>query len=130
MEDFVKTLSDEQKKALFDALNDEQSVSNKLVPKKVNEQTKKIISENFIVQSKPHQENSKRREQVRGKENRWQDTGEFRDITTPDVERTPRRRQPPKKIDMECSVCGKSFKVDGRFVFGEYYRCNKCGSKR
>jgi len=129
MEEFVNTLSDEQKKALLDALSDK----DKLVAEKVNKQTKRIISENFIVETKQESiksQTNRRREPVRARENRWEDTGEFRDIETPDVERTPRKRQPPKKIDVECSSCGKSFKVDSRFVFGEYYRCNRCGSKR
>jgi len=129
MEEFVNTLSDEQKKALLDALSDK----DKLVAEKVNKQTKRIVSENFIVETKQESINSqtnRRREPVRARENRWEDTGEFRDVETPDVERTPRKRPPPKKVDVECSSCGKSFKVDSRFVFGEYYRCNRCGSKR
>lgn len=132
MEDFVKTLSNEQKQALLDALSDTNSVTNKFVPKEVNKKTKKEISESFIRNTKRDQnaENNKRREPVRARENQWEDTGEFREVETPAFERTPRRRQPPKKIDMECASCGKSFKVDSRFVYGEYYRCNKCGSKR
>ena len=133
MEEFVKTLSDEQRKALLYALSDKDSLSNKLVPEKVNKQTKKIISENFIAETKQESiksQTNRRREPVRARENRWEDTGEFRDVETPDVERTPRKRPPPIKVDVECSSCGKSFKVDSRFVFGEYYRCNRCGSKR
>ena len=83
MEEFVNTLSDEQKKALLDALSDKDSISNKLVPEKVNKQTKKIISENFIVETKQESINSqtnRRREPVRARENRWEDTGEFRDV--------------------------------------------------
>ena len=132
MEDFVKTLSDEQRKALLDALSDKDSLSNKLVPEKVNKQTKKIISENFIAETKQEfkSQTHRRREPVRARENCWEDTGEFRDIETPEVERTPRRRPPPKKVDLECSSCGKSFKVDSRFIYGEYYRCNRCASRK
>lgn len=132
MEDFVKTLSDEQKQALLNALSGTNSVTNQFVPKEVNKQTKKAISESFISNIKQDQntETNRRRETVRGRENRWEDTGEFRDIVTPDIDPTPRRRSPPKKVDVECASCGKSFKVDSRFVYGEYYRCNRCGSKR
>jgi len=132
MEDFVKTLSTEQKKALLDALSDTNSIANQFVPEEVNKQVKKNISENCISNIKKETSipNNKRRETVRGRENRWEDTGEFRDISTPDIEPTPRRRSPPRKVDVECASCGKSFKVDSRFVYGEYYRCNRCGSKR
>ena len=129
MEDFVKTLNDEQKKALLQALN-ENSITIQSVPKEVNEQTKKAINESFITESKPNIINQKRREPVKARKNEWQDTGEFRDITTPDYEGTPRRRQTPSKSEVECHVCGKSFKVDPRFVYGEFYRCNRCTGKK
>ena len=63
MEDFVKTLNDEQKKALLQALN-ENSITIQSVPKEVNEQTKKAINESFITESKPNIINQKRREPV------------------------------------------------------------------
>ena len=127
MDKFVNSLTDEQKQALLEALMGGESQE---VPKK---QPVREVKDSFIANTKKGQsnvQNNKRREPVRGRENRWEDTGEFRDIETPDVERTPRRRAPPRKIDIECASCGKSFKVDSRFVYGEYYRCNRCGSKR
>jgi formylmethanofuran dehydrogenase subunit E len=132
MKDFVDTLNEEQRKALLEALSSKDSVSSQAVPKKVNQETKKHLKSDFIVNTKTESSisNNKRREPVRGRENRWEDTGEFRDIETPEVERSPRRRAPPRKIDVECASCGKSFKVDSRFVYGEYYRCNRCGSKK
>lgn len=132
MKDFVDTLNEEQRKALLEALSSKESVSSQVVPQKVNQETKKHLKSDFIANTKAESpiSNNKRREPVRGRENRWEDTGEFRDVATPDIEPTPRRRPPPKKIDVECSSCGKSFKVDSRFVYGEYYRCNRCGSKK
>jgi predicted SprT family Zn-dependent metalloprotease len=129
MEDFVKTLNDEQKKALLEALS-QNSPTIQSIPKEVNEQTKKAIDQSFIAESKPNIYNQKRREPVKARKNEWEDTGEFRDITTPDYERTPRRRQSPPKSEVECHICGKSFKVDQRFVFGEFYRCNRCTGKK
>jgi formylmethanofuran dehydrogenase subunit E len=124
MKDFIETLNEEQKKALLEALSSDDKIAQQKKTREVNA--------DFIVQTRTNSDtlNSKRREPVRGRENRWEDTGEFRDIETPEVERTPRRRSAPKKIDIECASCGKSFKVDSRFVYGEYYRCNRCGSKR
>lgn len=132
MKDFVDTLNEEQRKALLEALSSKDSVSSQVVPEKVNQETKKHLKSDFIANTKAKSpiSNNKRREPVRGRENRWEDTGEFRDVVTPDIEPTPRRRSPPRKIDVECSSCGKSFKVDSRFVYGEYYRCNRCGSKK
>jgi hypothetical protein len=127
MEDFVKTLNEEQKKALLEALN-EKSITEKAKP--TNEETNKAVNNSFIAESKASINNQKRREPVRAKKNQWEDTGECRDVVTPDYEKTPRKRQPHKKIDIECSSCGKSFKVDPRFVYGEYYRCNRCVGKR
>lgn len=126
MDKFVNSLTDEQKQALLEALG---SFETRETPKK---QQKREVNENFISNTKKEStiQNNKRREPVRGRENRWEDTGEFRDIVTPDIEPTPRRRSPPKKVDIECASCGKSFKVDSRFVYGEYYRCNRCGSKK
>ena len=129
MQDFVKTLSDEQKKALLQALNDN-SVTLQSVPKEVNEQTKKILNDSFIAETKPSVVNQKRKEPVRAKENTWQDTGEHKNIETPPTERTPRKRSGAKKLEMKCHVCGKPSIVDTRFVFGEYYRCNRCSSHR
>ncbi|NDG28585.1 hypothetical protein EB118_00580 [bacterium] len=125
MEDFVNTLNDDQKRALLKALN-ENSPTIQSVPKEVNEQTKKAINQNFITESKPNIQNHKRREPVKARKNEWEDTGELRDITTPEYERTPRRRPQQNKTEVECHVCGKSFKLDQRFVYGEYHRCNRC----
>lgn len=129
MEDFVKTLSEEQKKALLNALNNN-SVTIQSVPEKVNVQTKKAIQESFIAETKPKLQNQQRREPVQGRGNQWVDTGEHRDIITPDTERTPRKRNPPVKQIVECHMCGKTFKADKRFVYGEYVRCDRCVGKR
>ena len=53
----------------------------------------------------------------------------YRDWETPNFERTPRRRPPHKKTEVECHVCGKTFKEDPKYVHGEYYRCNRCTGK-
>lgn len=132
MDNFINMLTDEQKQALLQALTGENTKKTKEQPIAKEES---IPSDGFIAQTKVTNSQTttskySRREPVRARENRWEDTGEFRDIETPEVERTPRRRPPPKKVDVECSSCGKSFKVDARFVYGEYYRCNRCASRK
>jgi len=119
---FIDSLSEEQKKKLLEALGN----------KNTNTTSTKTaqVDENFIVKKADAQSQARRKEAVKARRNEWEDTGEFRDISTPDIERTPRRRPPPQKSDVECHVCGKSFKIDPRFAYGEYYRCNKCSGKR
>jgi formylmethanofuran dehydrogenase subunit E len=122
-DDFIKTLSKEQREALLNALLEGGETLQQNNAKKVA----KRINEDFTVNKE--KSNNKRREPVRGRENRWKDEGEFRDIETPQVERVARNRPPPKKAEVECSVCGKPFKVDPKYIYGEYHRCNRCVGK-
>ena len=136
MNDFINMLNDEQKQALLKALvGNSPTVSS--VPEEVKKESiKKIqssappasVNEDFTM-FKQDSNNTRRKEAVRARKNEWKDTGEFRDVETPQFERTPRRRQPHKKVEVECHVCGKSFKEDPRFVHGDYYRCNRCTGK-
>lgn len=127
MKDFVKTLSEEQKKALMEALSDKDNLILSHLPDESKEQTIQAIkdSNNFIVDPNKTS-NNRRKEPVKARKNEWVDTGEFRDIETPYGERTPRNRKPSKKMDVECSVCGRSFKTDPKYVYGEYHRCSRC----
>lgn len=127
MNDFLSMLSEEQKAALLQALQDENNPTVSHVPEQTKKESIKHINENFTVSSK--QSNNRRKEQVRARKNEWVDTGEFRDIETPKGERVARTREPHKKSEVECSVCGKSFKVDKRYIYGEYHRCSRCVRK-
>jgi len=138
MNDFINMLNDEQKQALLKALvGDSPTVAS--VPEEVKkESTKKIqsstppasVSEDFTVFKQDNNSNTRRREAVRARKNEWTDTGEFnKDVETPQFERTPRRRPPHKRLEVECHICGKSFKEDSQFVHGEYYRCSRCAGK-
>lgn len=139
LNNFFQSLSDDQKKNLAQALLS--SVEDKTEPKLIDPQQNKAkpiqqpkitVDDNFIVKKNDFPDNQNRRkEPVRARKNEWNDIGEFRDLDAPEYQKTPtpRRREPPKKIDVECHVCGRSFKVDQRFVYGEYYRCNKCVGK-
>jgi formylmethanofuran dehydrogenase subunit E len=137
MNDFINMLNDEQKQALLKALvGDSPTIAS--VPKEVKkESTKKIqsstppasVNEDFTVFKQDSNFNTRRKEAVRARKNEWKDTGESRDIETPQFERTPRRREPYKKVEVECHVCGKLFKEDPKTIHGEYYRCNRCIGK-
>ena len=122
MDEFIMTLTEEQKAMLLKALtNDNIKQSNEIVVEDKN---------TFITSSKPRLANQKRREPVRAKQNTWNDSGEDRNIETPQYQPTPRTREKIEKISVQCHACKKEFTIDPRFVYGEYYRCDRCSSRR
>lgn len=135
MDDFIKTLTAEQKAALIEALSD----NNTTPEQPLNTHTPSIdtseavngsvedveVEENFNVVRKPTKF-SKSKEPVRARENTWTDTGEDRHIETPKSHITPRTRKAPSKKTVKCHACGKTEKVNAGLVFGEYYRCDRC----
>jgi len=130
--DFVASLTDEQKAKFMAALsqNTAKTAAPESETKTQSRQGSVTVGDNFIVtKTEETSSNSRRREPVRAKKNQWTDEGEFRDIETNYGERTPRNRKPQKKVDVECSVCGRSFKTDPRYVYGEYHRCSRCVGK-
>jgi len=136
LNNFLNSLTDEQKLQLANALINSTPDAKKTESKeeltvKTTQSPKKpaSVGEDFIVK-KAESHPARRKESVKARRNQWEDTGEFKDIHTPEVERTPRRREAPRKEDVECHVCGKSFKIDPRFSYGEYYRCNRCTGKK
>ena len=129
MDDFVKTLSNEQKAALIQALGGTEAKAEDTKPVETVENTTNI-TEDFRVVKDNNLKSDSRRVPVNAGQNTWTDTGEHKDIETPNAQRTPRNRPPPKKKDVTCNACGKTFKVNASMVYGEYYRCDRCGSKR
>jgi len=144
MDDFIQTLSSEQREALLKALvgdhvkttvesrwQHEEPVSEAVdgVAEQKPETSRTKDAEDFTMHKKSDSglPTNGRREQVRARENTWVDTGsEAKDVTTPEVSRTPRNRKPPAKKTVTCHACGKTFKVNANMVYGEYYRCDNC----
>lgn len=126
MNSFINSLTEEQKKKLMEALMSNNNTASE--PEVDTSQSN--VSEDFRVFKTDSKLTNRRKEPVKARKNEWHDTGEDRDIETKYGERTPRRKEAPKKSNIECHVCGKTFKVDARYVFGDYYRCNKCGGKK
>lgn len=133
MNDFINMLSKEQKLALLKALQEDgPAVSN--VPNEVKQDSIEQIEQSNEQQNNvsndfrisPIKNNNRRREAVKARKNEWIDDGEDRHIETKYGARTPRSREPSKKVDVECSVCGRSFKTDPKYVYGEYHRCSRC----
>ena len=86
------------------------------------------VGEDFIIRNR-QSDQTNRRSTVKAGKNQWKDEGEFKHIETPlpdNFERTPRRKSPPKKQEVECHLCGKSFKQDARYSYGDFPRCNRC----
>tara|TARA_B100001094_G_C18055471_1_gene732235 strand:+ start:683 stop:1120 length:438 start_codon:yes stop_codon:yes gene_type:complete len=141
MNDFVQTLSDEQKAALLKALTGDdfkpevesrfqhEEPISEAVDGTIEKETKsKPTAEDFAMHK---QESSvlgknRRRETVKAQANTWTDTGEHKDVSTPDTARTPRNRAAPKKKKVRCHVCGKDFTINASLVYGEFYRCDRC----
>ena len=134
MNDFLNMLNEDQKKALLNALLDN-SPSLAAVPEETKKESIKHIqssdstanvNDDFVMRRQENTTNVRRKEPVKARKIEWIDTGEGHDIETPKGDRTPRKRQPYKKIEIECHVCGKTFKEDPKYIHGEYYRCNRC----
>ena len=92
------------------------------VEKQDASQEETSVSEDFSVTRK---EDNKSKRQVRGGENTWVDTGEHREIKTPDVDPIPRNRSRAHKVEKQCHVCGKTFSVHPSLISGEYMRCDR-----
>ena len=123
-DDFVNGLTDKQKEQLLNALS---------APKEeAVEAPKENIVEDFTMHKNKSDNGVKnrRKEPVKARQNTWTDTGEFKEVETPNVQRTPRNRPSPKKKEVKCNACGKTFKVNASIVYGEYYRCERCVGTR
>jgi len=123
MDDFIKTLNVEQKAALLKALNaGDYSQEPPPSQEKVHEQAE----QDFAMHKNNNLQSNSRRVPVQAQQNTWTDEGELKDVTTPEIKRTPRTRKSPRKKTVKCHVCGKESKVNASLVYGEYYRCDRC----
>jgi len=126
----LASLTEDQKRELLEALvtpaMDWENEGGSILDKESDSNSPEV-GEDFIVKDRKSN-HEKRRSQVRGFKNEWEDTGEHRDPEYDDthLEKTPRGRSAPKKVRMTCHVCGKSFRVNKGLVCGEFIRCNRC----
>jgi hypothetical protein len=118
MEEFFSSLDQEQRDNFKRLLENENTVDK--------QEDTPTVNEDFVVDNRTRTTNTGRTKVKAGKKNEWVDTGEFKDVETPDGERTPRLRKKPKKTTVECHICGKEFKADPRYLSGVYHRCNRC----
>ena len=124
----LANLTDEQKQALVNQAIGNSQESPAIGQKNENQEHTPTVNEDFTVNRTPVKEG---RQPVRAKKNKWTDEGEaHKDIDTPMFEKTPRLRKEHKMEEVECHVCGKSFKIDPKNVYGSFHRCNRCGGER
>ena len=144
MDEFIQTLTEEQKQALLKALSGgsfEPEVSDKPLtthPPFIDgsrwqheEPVSQAVDGDFSM--KPNEALvSKRRSPVRAGKNTWIDQGECRgkEVETPDIKPTPRNRKPPAMKEVICHVCGNKSKVNASLVHGEFYRCDRCSGNK
>ena len=115
----IQGLSKEEKDKLVQALTESENIDQE------DESRDKVyVDDTFTVKNRKVK--SQGRTQVKGGKNQWVDEGENKNIETPAFEKTPRRRSAANKVKIECHVCGKCFKSDPRYLYGEFHRCNKC----
>ena len=136
-DDIVKTLleslTQEQKDELVQSLlnsnvksDDPQTTRHDKEEKKKETPTTRVKEDFTVVNNNLEQ----RKSVVKARKNNWVDEGEFRDDEV-DYEKfekmkTPRRRGKPKKKQVECHVCGKTFAINESLIYGEFVRCNRC----
>lgn len=132
--DLLKNLSNEQKQALLEQLMASLSgASEEVVAEKPKQEVSDdSVNEDFrVTKSKTQLERG--RTPVRAKKNRWKDTGEFQledgEEWGTERKRSTRSRQKAKKVELDCSVCGRTFMEHPSLVYGEYHRCNRCGGR-
>jgi hypothetical protein len=129
MNDFVQTLSDEQRAALLKALTGDDFKPEVESRWQHEEPISEAVDGDFTMHkdNQPRLGTDKRRLPVKARENKFvDDTSEHSDVTTPNVKVTPRNRKPPVMKQVVCHVCGKKKKVNAELLYGEYYRCDRC----
>ena len=130
---FVDGLTVEEREELLDILVNSVEQSTTMPPhikEEVQEQPHRVQDDFTMHKSKGNSlKNNSRRSPVKAGANTWTDTGEHRDVSTPDVQRTPRNRAAPKKKKVTCNACGKTSHINASIVYGEYYRCDRCVGK-
>lgn len=124
-DEFVDSLTSEQKEALQNALSLQQDERAQQKTQVKTKQPDFEVGADFKVV----RNNKNGRTPVKFQNNTWVDDGESRDIITPKKDLTPRTREKSKKVEVECSVCGQTFWENPQYVYGEYIRCSRCGRK-
>lgn len=134
MANFIESLSPEQMSQfqnVFKTIGDTMGVETKEEAKETEQDVPEDnVNEDFRVTNSKLERG---RTPVRARKNRWEDTGEFQldgeEEWSSNRKKTARSRTKAKKVQLECSVCGKTYMESPSLVYGEYHRCNRCGGR-
>lgn len=134
MDEFVNTLTDEQRASLLKALTGDDLKGEVKVDsgrRQHEEPISEAVDGDFTMhrgESQHRLSKDKRRLPVRGaRENKFvDDSKEHSDVSTPSTKVTPRNRKPPTTKSVTCHICKKTFKINASLVYGEYFRCDRC----
>lgn len=140
MDDFMRSLSDQQKAMFMAALQDSGTppVNNEEDEDKWTTTMPPHIKEEMEPEpepepAKPVNEFAMRQQRRSGAvqatgANSFSDTGQCRgsDYATPQYKPSPRTRQQARKVDVRCHACGKTFQKLESLVTSDYHRCDRC----
>lgn len=124
MHEFIQTLTEEQRSALLKALTEDDFKPEVESRWQHEEPISEAVDGSFAMRKKSDEK--PRRGAVQAQKNTWKDEGEHKDIITPQSKLTPRNRKPPKIKKVKCHICSKSFEINPAYVYGEFYRCDRC----
>jgi len=129
--DLLKNITVEQKQVLLDQLMNSLS-ETKQKEEAVSSKPQSTVTEDFRVTSSKT-ELERGRVPVKARKNQWVDDGQFQlegeDEWSNNRKRTSRSRSKATKVEVECSVCGKTFMENPSLIYGEHHRCNRCGRR-
>jgi hypothetical protein len=130
LKSLVESLTIKEREELLTILSDSISTWTTMPPhiKEMLEGDDSEDKQDFVMNKSSS--NTRSRQAVKAGNNTWVDTGESREIETPEINKTPRNRKPPQKKSVRCHICGKERKVNAALIYGEYYRCDSCTGNR
>lgn len=133
MDNFVESLTDEQRAELLKALSGGDKPKPMVETEKPKEAARKetFVDENFRVH-RAEEEVSRTTVRGKGSETDFLDPGGARGEETEMPEAaskippTARARKAPIKREYTCETCGDKFKENPDLVYGEHHRCDRC----
>ena len=136
MDDFMRSLSDQQKAMFMKALQDSgtppEDDTNEdkwttTMPPHIKEEYAEKNRNPSMDEFMMRQQKSSGRVQSTGI-NTFTDDGSCRgeETATPHYKPSPRTRKAPKKVDVRCHACGKTFKKLETLIQSDYHRCDRC----
>lgn len=132
----LESLTDEQKSQLVQGLmsNMNQTVSKSPSRETKTKQEESVSSKGDFRVANTKSQLDRGKVPVRAKKNLWSDDGEIQlgdnqKEWSSDRKKSDRNRSKAKKVELECSVCGRTFMENPSLVYGENHRCNRCGRR-